>query len=223
MEPRNEDRAKTLNRLNMAVNRAREPEEKFLRSYIHSHYQSSGAVLTLEEARSMQKVDKNQRRQIWDGEYGEELLFGVCPVCEERATNLWYSTLMYVFGNYKFICSACRNNYSNLPFFKILPGSKWDERRIATWVRTNQLVRRQTCYCCQTAMLDAYSSSWHSGHIVAKSQGGADDIENLVPICTDCNLGMQNMNLEAYRRKFANDRQVYPLQNFGSLLKVLQA
>ena len=35
-------------------------------------------------------------------------------------------------------------------------------------------------------------SSWHVGHNKPESKGGDLSIENLRPICADCNLGMNN-------------------------------
>lgn len=35
-------------------------------------------------------------------------------------------------------------------------------------------------------------SSWHVGHNIPESKGGSLEINNLKPICSDCNLGMGN-------------------------------
>ena len=46
-------------------------------------------------------------------------------------------------------------------------------------------------------------SSWHVGHNKPESKGGDLSIENLRPICPDCNLGMgNNYSIEEWSASF---------------------
>ena len=46
-------------------------------------------------------------------------------------------------------------------------------------------------------------SSWHVGHNIPESKGGDLTIENLRPICPDCNLGMGNRySIEEWSESF---------------------
>lgn len=48
---------------------------------------------------------------------------------------------------------------------------------------------------CYVSWCDNYfnvMSAWHVGHNQPESKGGSIDINNLKPICSECNLGMGN-------------------------------
>jgi len=66
------------------------------------------------------------------------------------------------------------------------------------------------CYCCFTKEL--HIMSWHCGHVIAENKGGLMAIENLRPICRNCNLTMGTDNLYDFMKKF------YPLR-FKSIEK----
>ena len=48
------------------------------------------------------------------------------------------------------------------------------------------------CYVAWCDNVFTVLSSWHVGHNKPESKGGTIDINNLKPICCDCNLGMGN-------------------------------
>lgn len=81
--------------------------------------------------------------------------------------------------------------------------------KISAYVR--QLVWNQNCgernglsrcWCCDLTTIGG-TSGWDCGHIVAKSRGGSDALDNLRPICRGCNgaMGVENM-LDFQRRHF---------------------
>lgn len=39
-------------------------------------------------------------------------------------------------------------------------------------------------------VMHCMSSDWHVGHNIPESKGGLTTVQNLRPICSDCNLGM---------------------------------
>jgi 5-methylcytosine-specific restriction endonuclease McrA len=41
-------------------------------------------------------------------------------------------------------------------------------------------------------------------HLIPRSAGGSDDIENLVPSCTNCNCSKNNLGLELFRKRQSN-------------------
>jgi hypothetical protein len=55
-------------------------------------------------------------------------------------------------------------------------------------------VGERKCPVCEVKMI--YQSDFDCGHVIAKSKGGLDIVENLRPICSSCNssMGTQNMN-----------------------------
>ena len=56
------------------------------------------------------------------------------------------------------------------------------------------------CYCCNDPIV---YSSFHVGHNKPKSKEGTDNLSNLRPICSSCNLGMGNRySIEQYKAKY---------------------
>ena len=48
------------------------------------------------------------------------------------------------------------------------------------------------CYVAWCDNILTVMSAWHVGHNKPESKGGSTDINNLKPICSECNLGMGN-------------------------------
>lgn len=53
------------------------------------------------------------------------------------------------------------------------------------------------CYCCKKE-LHAFDT-WHAGHIISHSNGGKDDVSNLRPTCSSCNLSMGTENMDDFK------------------------
>jgi hypothetical protein len=58
------------------------------------------------------------------------------------------------------------------------------------------------CWCCKKA-IDALT--YHAGHILAEANGGPVTLDNLRPICTDCNVAMGTENMKDYANKVFPD------------------
>lgn len=58
------------------------------------------------------------------------------------------------------------------------------------------------CLCCNYTMIQQID--FHCGHVVPEAKGGPTTVENLRPICAQCNLCMGTANLEEFKRKFFN-------------------
>lgn len=55
------------------------------------------------------------------------------------------------------------------------------------------------CYVC-SKKID--NSNFHAGHKISCKNGGSDNISNLVPVCSCCNLSMGSQNLEDFKLKY---------------------
>ena len=55
-------------------------------------------------------------------------------------------------------------------------------------------IGKAKCWCCKST--DITQSSFHCGHVVAESKGGQTQVNNLKPICQNCNssMGTRDMN-----------------------------
>ena len=57
-----------------------------------------------------------------------------------------------------------------------------------------------TCMCCQREPLTI--NNFNCGHIEAEKYGGTLKLDNLLPICTSCNLSMGTTNLNDFIKKY---------------------
>jgi hypothetical protein len=62
------------------------------------------------------------------------------------------------------------------------------------WMGMN--VGEAKCPVCKISLI--YQMSFHCGHIVAKSNGGINTVDNLKPICQSCNSSMGNQNMNDF-------------------------
>lgn len=60
--------------------------------------------------------------------------------------------------------------------------------------------RKGMCMCCKREEITL--GNFQAGHIVAHVNGGTNTLDNLVPICTLCNLSMGTMNLNDFIKKY---------------------
>lgn len=62
-------------------------------------------------------------------------------------------------------------------------------------------VGKALCTCCNHVYIRQIE--FHCGHVVAEANGGQLNIDNLRPICAQCNLSMRTMNMEEFKKMFA--------------------
>jgi 5-methylcytosine-specific restriction endonuclease McrA len=56
------------------------------------------------------------------------------------------------------------------------------------------------CYCCRIHMIDK-GREFHTGHVIAAAKGGSNQVENLRPICAECNHDMGTQDMRDYCRE----------------------
>jgi HNH endonuclease len=59
------------------------------------------------------------------------------------------------------------------------------------------------CMCCEKTMIQ--QMQFHCGHVIAEAEGGKTNVENLRPICAQCNLSMGKKNLYEFKAKYFED------------------
>lgn len=57
------------------------------------------------------------------------------------------------------------------------------------------------CQICQDT-IEFDSSKWHAGHIIPDVEGGTTELDNLAPLCSDCNLSMSKSNAIDWARQY---------------------
>ena len=63
------------------------------------------------------------------------------------------------------------------------------------------------CYVCKSKI---DSKNFECGHIVSVKEGGATNIDNLLPICSSCNKSMGTENLMVFKKKYFNTNPDIP-------------
>ena len=59
------------------------------------------------------------------------------------------------------------------------------------------------CFCCRNKEIE--KDDFQAGHILAEANGGTIEVDNLVPICSQCNQGMGTMHMREYIEKFHSE------------------
>ena len=61
-------------------------------------------------------------------------------------------------------------------------------------------IGKTKCMCCKHQ--EIRQIEFHCGHIIAEVNGGNTSIDNLRPICAQCNLSMGKMNMDIFMKKY---------------------
>ena len=56
------------------------------------------------------------------------------------------------------------------------------------------------CLCCNN--VDITQHNFHCGHIIAESNGGTYQMDNLLPICNVCNSSMGSINMNEFKKMY---------------------
>lgn len=71
-----------------------------------------------------------------------------------------------------------------------------DVMRDKVWEKRNGKLKDGKCFCCQKNL---NFKRFECGHIIAWSEGGRTELDNLEPICKNCNVKSQAKNLLEYK------------------------
>ena len=58
----------------------------------------------------------------------------------------------------------------------------------------------ELCICCQTTIINA--KNFIAGHILSEHNGGQTTVDNIMPICSGCNLSMSSENMHDFIEKY---------------------
>lgn len=70
------------------------------------------------------------------------------------------------------------------------------------------------CWCCQAEPIS--SRNKHFGHVLAEAEGGLPTVENLRPVCANCNLRMRTQNMYDFMVA-----EGYPLRDVAAIHRIL--
>ena len=83
--------------------------------------------------------------------------------------------------------------------------------RAKVWENTMGKKGTGKCYVCNEFQITPFN--FNCGHIIPESKGGTLDIDNLRPICSECNSRMGTQNMKSYKKNH------YPQKNIFTKIK----
>jgi len=110
-----------------------------------------------------------------------------------------------IFNNYEWIDRIIFSHqqqlsYDQIPHFLInYRKNIHKSKRLAVWKKRHTTLDNGTCFVCHTKDLNFYD--FECGHIVAVYWGGDTSLDNLEPICKECNLEMGVQNLLEFKQE----------------------
>jgi hypothetical protein len=149
-------------------------------------------------------LNKHARVSLWNYHHGNHSLTSTCTLCKKCTITAWYSKIVVLVGTYFFVCTDCVQGVDHFPGIQQVLQTRIGRDRIKLWLKFFQWNRVGICTCCKVKKMDALRSDWHSGHKIAKAKGGLKILQNLQPICVDCNISMGTTSIIDYSRSLKN-------------------
>lgn len=82
-----------------------------------------------------------------------------------------------------------------------------------TWLKYVGNKAKTVCFCCkknEILFCSGVCNTWQAGHIISHNNGGKAKIENLHPICKQCNNSMCDENWDDYVDRHADLKHSLP-------------
>lgn len=120
-------------------------------------------------------------------------------ITKNNANNLTYSTTIHdELQKFKDLTDKLKKTFlhSNSKFPSILPSSL----RHNVWTTYFGKVYEAKCFCCRRSSIDV--TTFEAGHVISKHDGGLNTLENLRPICGQCNKSMNKKNMYDFIAEF---------------------
>jgi 5-methylcytosine-specific restriction endonuclease McrA len=64
--------------------------------------------------------------------------------------------------------------------------------------------KKGNCFCCKLEEIS--TANFHCGHVISEKNGGEVTIQNLRPVCMQCNLSMSTNNMLDFMKKYGYDK-----------------
>jgi hypothetical protein len=131
-----------------------------------------------------------------------------CDQCETKCTQTQYDNLFYDKSHIPTVITQPITHPIIIPQPPITETpSKKPKQKIPSNIRNivwNQYIGEKNkdgkCLCCSSENISF--ANFHCGHIVSEKNGGALTVDNLRPICMNCNLSIGTKNMEEFMKQF---------------------
>ena len=129
-----------------------------------------------------------------------------------KDTELLKSFIMILEHYDTYIKAEPKLKYKKKPISLALKKLVWDKH-------IGLDIGRTKCVCCKTSEITLIS--FHAGHIIAESKGGETNVNNLKPICQNCNCSMGSMNMDEFEKSFVGRKGRKWYFSFNRLLGLI--
>jgi len=133
---------------------------------------------------------KDTNKRLWDKRKIPNGIVGAKYTMEDVRTE--YEYLVTVLMDYTFV--RARDFHKRLPI----------PRQTRNFCEERVFGNAMECFCPCCDVNTIYrdrSNGYHMGHIVAHALGGHSTVDNLIPICSKCNLNMDVENMFNYQER----------------------
>jgi 5-methylcytosine-specific restriction endonuclease McrA len=86
-----------------------------------------------------------------------------------------------------------KTKYKKKAIPKTVKKATWDK-----WIGKDVGVTK--CLCCEHQEIRQFE--FHCGHVIAESKGGKTTVDNMRPICAQCNLSMGSMDMNEFKKMY---------------------
>lgn len=115
---------------------------------------------------------------------------------------------LFLFNSEEYIFDWVKNIIKNESGEEITQKRKSRKKKTIPKVLKNQVwykyigktIGQSKCLCCNNNLI--YQNDFEAGHVLAESKNGKTDIENLRPICKQCNQSMGNTNMNDFIKEY---------------------
>jgi hypothetical protein len=132
-------------------------------------------------------------------EYKEYYNDEPCPFYKDEEDCV-RSGIIYSLKNNNFIEFLVNNKTIPDHRFKIMRKYISPKLRMCVWNRYFGNSETGMCPICDKK-IRVGKNGFHCGHIISEANGGVTDLDNLRPICADCNIDMGSTNWDDYVKK----------------------
>lgn len=115
---------------------------------------------------------------------------------------------LFLFNAEEYIYDWVKNIIKNESGEEIKPKRKPRKKKTIPKVLKNHVwnkyigetIGKTECLCCKTNNI--YQNNFEAGHVIPESKNGKTELDNLRPICKQCNLSMGNKNMDDFIKEY---------------------
>ena len=143
---------------------------------------------------------KNIKKDMFDKCKNINFYLGLYKHCSDESGYKWCRDIIHNETG-EIVKEQKKSKKNKIP--KSIKNNSWD-----TYI--GKTIGEALCLCCNINTID--SKTFTGGHIISDKNGGEINVNNIIPICSGCNLSMGSKNMDIFIKEF------YPenIKNFNN-------